>query len=52
MVKFYELWNPKDGKPGLPAATALRQAQQFVAAQAQWKDPTYWAAWQLWGLPD
>ena len=25
MVKFYELWNPKDGKPGLPTAEALRQ---------------------------
>ncbi|MCC7138125.1 MAG: CHAT domain-containing protein [Planctomycetes bacterium] len=52
MVKFYELWNPRDGKPGLPAAEALRQAQGFVRAQARWKHPYYWAAWVLWGLPD
>ncbi|MFI5402071.1 MAG: CHAT domain-containing protein, partial [Planctomycetota bacterium] len=47
MVKFYELW-----KGGKACATALREAQRFVAAQKKWKDPKYWAAWQLWGLPD
>jgi len=52
MVKFYELWGPKDGAKGLPAATALKRAQEFVAAQRRWKHPKYWAAWQLWGLPD
>ena len=52
MVKFYELWNPKDGKKGLATATALKQAQEFVAAHDKWKHPYYWAAWQLWGLPD
>jgi tetratricopeptide (TPR) repeat protein len=52
MVRFYELWNPKDGSTGFPAATALRRAQEFVASQDQWKDPKFWAAWQLWGLPD
>jgi CHAT domain-containing protein len=52
MVKFYELWNPKDGAKGLPAATALRRAQEHVASQEKWKDPYYWAAWQLWGLPE
>ena len=46
MVKFYELW-----KGGASAASALRQAQQHVAAQPKWKHPCYWAAWQLWGLP-
>jgi CHAT domain-containing protein len=30
MIKFYELWNPKDGKPGLPTATALKQAQEYI----------------------
>jgi tetratricopeptide (TPR) repeat protein len=51
MVKFYELWNPKEGA-GLPAAEALRKAQESVRSQDQWKDPEYWAAWVLWGLPD
>ena len=52
MTKFYELWNPTDGKAGLPTAEALRQAQAFVRAQEKWKHPYYWAAWVLWGLPD
>ncbi len=51
MTKFYELWNPKDGTPGLATAEALRQAQAFVRTQEQWKHPYYWAAWVLWGLP-
>ncbi len=52
MVRFYELWNPKDGSKGLGAAAALKDAQAFVAAQPKWKHPRYWAAWVLWGLPD
>ncbi|MCK9988972.1 MAG: hypothetical protein AzoDbin1_05444 [Azoarcus sp.] len=51
MVKFYELWNPKDGKPGLATATALRQAQEYVRSHDRWRHPYYWAAWVLWGLP-
>jgi len=51
MTKFYELWNPTDGKPGLPTAEALKQAQEFVKSQEKWKHPYYWAAWVLWGLP-
>ncbi len=51
MKKFHELWNPKDGH-GLATAAALRGAQQFVRAQEKWKDPRFWAAWMLWGLPD
>ncbi len=51
MVKFYDLWNPKDGK-GLSAAAALQKAQEHIRAQPQWKHPYYWAAWVLWGLPD
>ena len=46
MVKFYELW-----KTDMAAATALRKAQQHVASQPKWKHPYFWAAWQLWGLP-
>ena len=37
MVKFYELWNPKDGKKGLPTATALKKAQEFVKSHDKWK---------------
>lgn len=51
MIKFYELWNPKDGKKGLGAATALKTAQKHVRSHEKWKHPYYWAAWQLWGLP-
>ena len=51
MVKFYDLWNPK-GRAGLGAAAALRKAQVHVASQKKWKHPFFWAAWQLWGLPD
>jgi len=47
MVKFYELWNG-----GKAPATALKEAQAFVASQKGWESPYYWAAWQLWGLPD
>lgn len=50
MVKFYELWNPKDGK-GIPPAEALKQAQAHVRSQEKWKHPYYWGAWVLWGLP-
>ncbi len=54
MVRFYELWNPKDGKKGLGAAAALRKAQAFVRdhPNGKWKHPYYWAAWVLWGLPN
>jgi CHAT domain-containing protein len=54
MTRFYELWNPADGKPGLPTAEALRRAQALVRddpAHPQWRHPYYWAAWVLWGLP-
>ena len=51
MVRFYELWNPKEGE-GKPAAAALRQAQEFVRSQEKWNHPFYWAAWVLSCLPD
>lgn len=47
MVKFYELWTA-----GKPVAGALREAQRAIAAQEKWRHPHYWAAWQLWGLPN
>jgi CHAT domain-containing protein/tetratricopeptide (TPR) repeat protein len=56
MIKFYELWNPKEGK-GLGAAEALQKAQAYVreyrdeSGKQKWKHPYYWAAWVLWGLP-
>jgi CHAT domain-containing protein len=48
MVKFYELWKP--GK--MATATALKEAQAYVASHEKWKHPYFWAAWQLWGLPN
>ena len=51
MTRFYEIWNPKDGSPGLPVAQALRAAQEHVRAQPRWRHPYYWAAWVLWGVP-
>lgn len=50
MLKFYELWNPKEGE-GLSAADALRKAQEHIRSQERWAHPYYWAAWVLWGLP-
>jgi len=47
MAEFYREW-----KGGAGAAAALRKAQRHVASQEKWKDPKYWAAWQLWGLPE
>jgi len=52
MVRFYELWNPKDGNQGLGAAAALKKAQEFVRSHKKWERPHFWAAWVLWGLPD
>ncbi len=51
MEKFYEQWNPPDGK-GVGAAVALLRAQAHVRAQPEWGHPYYWAAWVLWGLPE
>ena len=48
MVKFYEAW--KTGK--VDTATALARAQEHVRSQEKWRHPSYWAAWQLWGLGD
>ena len=52
MVKFYELWMGTKVRKGLPTATALKKAQEFVRSHKTWEHPYYWAAWQLWGLPD
>ncbi len=47
MGKFYELW-----RKGLAPTAALRGAQEHVRSREQWRDPQFWAAWVLWGLPD
>ncbi len=47
MVRFYAEW-----RGGAGAGLALRRAQSRVAATPGWAPPRYWAAWQLWGLPD
>ncbi len=47
MERFHERW-----KGGAGAARALKEAQEHVAAQEKWSHPKYWAAWQLWGLPE
>lgn len=51
MEAFYAAWNPKDGRPGRPAAEALRAAQAAVRREPKWQHPYFWAAWVLWGLP-
>jgi len=48
MEEFYAAW--KTG--GVSTAEALRRAQAKVASTEGWEHPRYWAAWQLWGLPD
>lgn len=50
MVHFYGLW--KAGKT--PASAALRSAQTWVRDMPgkNWRDPRFWAAWTLWGLPE
>jgi tetratricopeptide (TPR) repeat protein len=46
MKAVHERW-----KGGTSLATALRLAQESIAAQPKWKHPAYWAGWTLWGLP-
>jgi CHAT domain-containing protein len=45
MTRFYEGML----KGGLPPARALQRAQLAVARQRQWRNPYYWAAFQLQG---
>jgi tetratricopeptide (TPR) repeat protein len=52
MTRFYQLWTPKDGTPGLTPVAALREAQRFVRSHEAWEHPYYWAAWVLWGRPE
>jgi len=53
LVKFYELWSASaKATAGLATATALKKAQEFVRSHKKWEHPYYWAAWQLWGLPE
>ncbi len=50
---FQNLWK-KAAKPldVTAAAALLRTAQLHVAAKPEWKDPYYWAGWQLWGIAE
>jgi tetratricopeptide (TPR) repeat protein len=48
MERFYGHWKRGDTTP----AEALRRAQQEVSREPMWRSPAFWAAWQLWGLPD
>jgi CHAT domain-containing protein len=47
MRALHERW-----KRGLPAASALREAQEEVRSHERWRHPYYWAPWILLGLPD
>ncbi len=66
MIRFHSLWNPRDKTAKRMSTTAaLKAAQQYVREfeieveeeggkkkTKPWAHPKYWAAWQLWGLPD
>jgi len=60
MIEFHRLWNAKDPTKRIDAAAALRAAQAYVRDYArhhggqhpEWRNPHYWAAWQLWGPAD
>ncbi|MGQ0615113.1 MAG: CHAT domain-containing protein [Planctomycetaceae bacterium] len=47
MTAFCGKW-----KKGAGAAAALRAAQASVREEPKWSAPVYWAAWQIWGLPE
>ncbi|MHC4940207.1 MAG: CHAT domain-containing protein [Planctomycetota bacterium] len=47
MEAFYGKW-----KAGAAPAAALLAAQTAVRAEKKWRHPSFWAAWQLWGLPE
>ncbi len=47
MKELYRQW-----ADGVPAAEALRRAQEHVRGQRRWAHPCYWASWVLWGVPD
>jgi CHAT domain-containing protein len=50
VAEFLRLFAPPEGGGALPAAEALRKAQEHVRSTEGWEHPHYWAAWQLWGL--
>jgi len=49
LKEFFRLFAPRDGGEGLPAAEALRRAQEHIRSREEWAHPHHWAAWQLWG---
>ena len=46
--RLYELWEAG----GVDAGEALKRAQLFVAGHDEWRNPYYWAGWQLWSWGD
>jgi len=50
LERFFELW--KGGEARIDAPGALRLAQGYVASHEDWRDPYYWAGWQLWSGVD
>ncbi len=49
MERFYMYWLDSNGRPVISKAEALRRAQRDVRAQPRFRDPRYWAAFQLVG---
>ena len=47
---FYKNWEPRDPRDIVAAAQALREAQEEVRSQTDWRHPYYWAGWQLWSV--
>jgi len=64
MARFHELWNDRPAAEALREAQAFVRAgggpggpergakAATPTGENRWKHPRYWAAWQLWGLPD
>ncbi len=49
MEKFYTHWLGPDGRPAISKAEALRRAQNDVRSKEAFRNPRYWAAFQLVG---
>jgi tetratricopeptide (TPR) repeat protein len=49
MERFYTHWLDASARPVLSKAEALRRAQSDVRARPQFREPRYWAAFQLVG---
>jgi CHAT domain-containing protein len=49
MEQFYRHWIGDENGPG--KSEALRRAQEYVRSQEEFRDPRYWAGFQLVGAP-